>query len=182
MMFGVNIMTFHFLRMFMSNKRVGTSSDPLVLVQIKVLRSQKEFLATQEESVSAIIRKLITFQMEGHEVEIAKLKEELRDDESRINLKKATITELEASTKKQQNTVTLRDDLFKRQTEELLDILIRNGGFFGEIEDAIKFRIQGMNTKLNGTGAQPYTVDEIKQTVIDRAKSKEVKIYYARLH
>ncbi len=58
----------------MGNKPVGTISDPLVLVQFKILKSQKEFLdSLGGRSASAFIRKLIDSQMDTHAAEITKL-------------------------------------------------------------------------------------------------------------
>ncbi len=158
----------------MANKKVSMPSDRLVHVDFMILESQKDFLNNLNESASAFIRKLIAAQMDGHEAEISNLKEEKRQHEAALHIIDAQIKELEAENNKQQNAITLREQLFKSQVDGLVEVLKVNGGFTSELDSPIKFRVKGMNAKLNGSGAQPFTVEELKQAVLEKAKAEGV--------
>ncbi len=165
----------------MANKRVTSKDDPLVQTIIYVPKSLKDvldnFSKSAGKSISALFREWAMTQLDGHAAELSKLKEEKRQHEAALNIIDAQIKELEAETSKQQNAITLRENLFNQQVDELVNILIRDGGFIQELDRPIKFRVQGMNSKLNGSGAQPFTVEELRQAVIEKAKAEGLRVH-----
>jgi hypothetical protein len=109
-----NIITVHsFGVLFMGNKPIGTETDPLVLVQYKILRSQKDFLDNLGGSSAASIRKLISAQMSGHEVEISKLQEENKQLEAKLNINKAKIIELDKTDQRKILASQTREELIR---------------------------------------------------------------------
>lgn len=164
----------------MANKAVTSKADPLVPTIIYIPKSQKAYLDSLGGSASAYFRKLLASQMGGHEAEIAKLKEELKEHETQANIIRVQIAELEAEANKQQNAINYRETLLDQQVETLVESLRLNGGFVSKIENAMKNIVVGMNRKLlvNGSGTlQPCSFEELLQAVVERAKAQGVELY-----
>ncbi len=154
----------------MANKSISKPSDKLILVNFKILESQKNFLNNLEEPASAVIRKLIASQMHGHEVDITKLREEKEHKEAELNIINAQIAELEASLDRKQNSIIQREKLLKQNVESLVKNLSLVAGYLPEIESYIKARVKDMNATI-GSDSEQFTVEELTQAVITEAES-----------
>ena len=172
-----NIITFHFLGVFvMGNKPVGTKSDPLVLLQTKILKSQNDFLDKLGEPKSSYIRKLIDAQMSGHEAEISKLKDELRQHEAQSNIIKAQIKELEAADQRKQAASQTREQLLEQAARRIISSLHNSIDFKDrELMQIFKTNLGMINRDLDGNGK--VTADELKTITIKKAEAKGLNIY-----
>lgn len=168
----------------MANKRVGSKSDPLVPTIVHLHQSTKDSLAELKnstgKSVSALIREWAVAQIKNRAAEKSKLKEEIKQDEAALRIKYARLEEIEAETNKQQNAIVLREQLLDQQVDSLVNILKSKSvmGNVTKIESAISSRVKGMNEKLNGSGAQPFAVEDLRLAVIEKAKAQGVELYH----
>ncbi len=163
----------------MANRRVTATTDPLVVLHIYVPKSQKAFLDSLDGSASDFIRKLIESQMDGHEVEIARLEQEERQLEAQLNIVKAQLRELRAESDVQQNAIEMKENLINSQVDDLYVALKSVKGRLSKLKDGIAFRVKAMNQKLNGSGAtvEPITIDEITQKLTIKAKAEGLELW-----
>ncbi len=159
----------------MANKSVGTKADPLIPVYFKILQSQKDFLDNLgKREASAYLRKLIDAQMSGHEAEISKLREELRQHEAHANIIKAQISELEATDQRKQAASQGREELINKQATGLLPAL-RVSGRISEHKKAIEFITKSINDKAKGKIS--IKSEEIEQELRKQAEAQGVYVY-----
>ncbi len=175
---SLNVMIYRFYGvLFMGNKPIGTSSDPLVLVQFKILKSQKDFLDNLGDRVaSGFIRKLIGAQMSGHEAEISKLKDEARQHEAHLNIIKAQISELEAVDQRKDAASQTREQLLEQAAWRIISGLHSIKFKDRELMQIFKNNLEMINRTLGGN-IEPVTSEELKTITIKKAKAKGLNIY-----
>ncbi len=165
----------------MANKKVTSSDDPLVDAHFKISKSQKDFLDSLGESSSAFIRKLIAAQMDGFDVELSKLTAEEKDLEIKLKQVQAQKQQILDAINKKHTTIQGREELLEKQVTELLSSSIgtqkRPCANLRTLKNPIKFRVEGINRKLNGNGAEPITEREFTEMFVTKAKVKGVELY-----
>lgn len=149
----------------MGNKPIGTQSDPLVIVQHKILRSQKEFLGKQGNA-SAYVRKLISTQMSDPEVGIDKEREAVGELEAIINVKKAKIADHDKAKALKRMATAGREEAIKEIASKLKGLLGHdfkgNPVFSRELQDYIKHNVINKNLELfgNDNGSENQIQDQ----------------------
>jgi len=165
----------------MVNKRISTPDDPLVQTIVYLKISQKKALesasTTTGRSVSALFRDWVDSQAGTRERDLTKLKCERDEFLSLAQRKDSEIRKLEAENSQIDSLTTLRNNLLSKQVSQLTELLIDNGGFLREIEGAIKVRVDGINKKLNGSGVEHVTVEEVRNAVKEAAWNKGVGLH-----